>query len=169
VIAPLAVSATEIGSIATAIGVLIAAFALLLQRGQARTSFEDSLVRQYRELIKPELVLQVLLKQPAQDTPADDAKRLQSLYLYFDLCNEQIYLRFVGRVSKTAWIQWRDGIEWNLAKPEIGEAWLTVKDVTADFQELRRVEADGFPDPRRWEPIWRRPLVRFGVVGPCQL
>ncbi len=151
---------------ATAFGVILAGFALLLQRGQMRTQFEDAVVEQYRQLIKPDLVIDVLLKVVLEKLPSDERERMHHIYLYLDLCNEQVFLRAIGRVSRSTWkIQWSDGIRENVQKNEIiSKAWETIQDKTDHFRELRAFQRRGWDDPRTWEPWWRRPLVRFGLA-----
>jgi len=113
------ISLADIASLATAVGVAVAATALLLQRGQARTDFEDTVVKQYREIIKPNLVLDALLNDALSETPDAERERLRQIYLYLDLCNEQVFLRAIGRVRRSTWsIQWSKGIQGNLEDVE---------------------------------------------------
>ena len=80
------------------------------------------------------------------------------LYQYFDLTNEQIFLRMNGRIGAATWLNWRQGIESNLGRPAFAQAWARVKrGHTATFTELRRLEGGSFADdPRTWVPIWKR-------------
>jgi hypothetical protein len=150
---------------ATAVGVLFAAIALLLQRSQARTQFEDSLVDEYRQLIKPDLVGDVLLQDVFAELPQVKREHVQRMYLYFDLCNEQVFLRATGRVSRPTWvIQWGPGIKQNLDYAKIAEAWKLIQEKTCDFRELRAFSRD-WADPRTWEPPWRRLPVRLGMAS----
>jgi hypothetical protein len=159
------ISLTDAASAATALGVVLAAVALFLQRGQARTQFEDAIVRQYRELIKPSLVLDTLLAPLLDKRPDDEQARLRYIYSYLDLCNEQVFLRAIGRISRSTWgVQWSPGIRGNIeGNPIILGAWEEIQSATKDFQELRAFQR-GWTDPREWEPLWRRPLVRFGLA-----
>lgn len=67
-------------------------------RNQARTAFEDSLAREYRE-IACSLPVSALVRQhgPAPGTPAFD-NLLPQFYSYFDLSNEQAFLDQTQRV-----------------------------------------------------------------------
>ena len=137
----------EVSGAATAVGVLVAAVALLMQRGQSRTTFEDDLVRQYREIVKPKLVTAAVL----DDVSETDAELLSPFYQYIDLCNEQVFLRLSGRVRRRTWDQWADGIKVNLARPAVASAWDTIKEkAPTDFQELRLLESCEYRDPRSW-------------------
>jgi hypothetical protein len=157
---------TTAATAATAIGVVFAAIQLFLQRAHARTTFEDTLVRQYRELIKPQLVHDTDLAQIIAKHPGEDAARLQRIYLYLDLCNEQIFLRAIGRVSRSTWkVQWSRGIKDNIVgDTPIAHCWGLIKQNTNAFNELRAFEASDYSDPRSWEPRWRKPFVRLGLV-----
>jgi hypothetical protein len=160
------ISLADAAAAATAFGVVLAAWALFLQRGQARTQFEDAVVKQYRELIKPTLVLDALLAPILDESSSEERERLRYIYSYLDLCNEQVFLRAIGRVSRSTWkIQWSPGIQGNVEGNEaISQAWGEIQRSTRDFQELRALQQGEWEDPRKWEPIWRRPLVRFGLA-----
>jgi hypothetical protein len=157
---------TDIAAAATAAGVFFAAYQLFLQRAQARNAFEDTLVRQYRELIKPELVTDVRLGRLIEGRSPAEVDRLRRIYLYLDLCNEQVFLRAVGRISRATWrVQWADGIRDNIrCNAVIAADWELIQAATADFHELRAFAQNNYRDPYTWEPFWRRLLVRFGLA-----
>ncbi len=89
-----------VASVATAIGVVVAAWQLALSQGQARTAFEDSLNMQYREISR-RLPIRALLGDPLDATEQESA--LADFYHYFDLSNEQAFLRRQGRIRKQTW------------------------------------------------------------------
>ena len=128
-----------LGSIATAVGVLFAAVQLWLSRKQARTQFEDGFVQQYRDLLKRipvSALLGELLKEETQQAHLGD------FYHYFDLCNEQVFLRQQNRISEPTWEMWRDGIRTNMSRPAFAAAWRDVKAKSkCDFAELRWLES----------------------------
>lgn len=161
------VSLGDAAASATAIGVIFAAWGLLLQRGQARTQFEDGIVKQYREILKPDLVLNVLLADLLEKVPQNERQRLHHIYLYLDLCNEQVFLRAIGRVSRATWTtQWSEGIQDYISENQlVADSWLVIKRETDHFRELRAFESEGWKDPRKWESPRRRPLVRLGVCS----
>lgn len=150
---------TAIGSIATAIAVLVAAWQLYRGSLQARTNFEDDLSREYRELARC-IPVKALLGGELGVEEFEQA--FPRLYQYIDLTNEQIFLRMNGRISKTTWFNWRDGIKSNLERPAFAQAWARIKEGSkGSFAELRRIEASGFSsDPRRWvsarKKLWSR-------------
>src|SRR5262245_54224446 len=146
---------TAVGSIATAAAVLVTAWQLYRGTLQARTNFEDELSREYRDLARS-IPVKVHLGQEL--APHEFEQAFQRLYQYIDLTNEQIFLRMNGRISKATWLNWRDGITSNLARPAFEQAWARVKTgSTGSFAELRRLEASGFSDdPRNWVPVWKR-------------
>jgi hypothetical protein len=77
---------------------------------QARAGFEDALNQQYRDLVAA-LPVEAFLTPP--DTTVQEAAwqpNLATFYRYADLCNEQVFLRQRGRVSRETWNDWRAGI-----------------------------------------------------------
>jgi len=136
-----------LGSIATAVGVWIAAKQLSLSRRQETTRFEDGLVQQYRELLN-HIPVSALLGQSLK--PDELASRLDDFYRYFDLCNEQAFLRQQQRITEQTWAMWCDGIRTNMARPAFAAAWEEVKVKSdGDFSELRWIENTGYRgDPR---------------------
>ena len=139
---------SAVGSLATAIGVLLTWQQLRHARRQSQTSFEDALAREYRE-IALRLPLGALLWEEI-DLQGPDV--LKQFYHYFDLSNEQVFLRQNRRVSKPTWISWSGGIQSNLARPAFQKAWAEIKERSrTDFQELRRLEKSAFrEDPVSW-------------------
>jgi hypothetical protein len=139
----------EIASSVTAIGVCVGVLQLWISRRQAVTGFEDSLAHEYRQIAGC-LPTAALLG----DTLPDDQLQtyLQGFYRYFDLTNNQIFLRKIGRISKKTWVFWRDGIATNLARPAFAATWLDIsRRSKQDFSELRRLIAEEFRgDPKKW-------------------
>ncbi len=126
---------SALASIATAGGVGVAAWQLFVTRQQAVTSFEDSLTSQYRALIE-RIPVEALFGEKLR--PGDQAALLAHFYRYFDLCNEQAFLRKLGRISKKTWINWEDGIKTNMARPAFAAAWAEVAHrARGDFEHLR--------------------------------
>ena len=142
-------SIQDVAAIATAIGVFFAAIQLGHTRNRAVTTFEDSLSSEYREItgrLPTEALLGEILTPDVQKT------HFHEFYRYFDLSNNQIFLRQSGRISKKTWTFWAEGIETNLARPAFAAAWAEIsRRAGSDFSELRRLIAEGFKtDPRRW-------------------
>jgi hypothetical protein len=137
-----------IASGATAAGVLIAAYQLRLTKQQALTQFEDEVNRQYREIAR-RLPVKAFL---GEDLDAEEFGRaLDEFFYYIDLCNEQVFLRRNGRVRWDTWVNWRDGIQSNLALPAFRRAWEEIKGRSESFDHLRMLEKDGFrTDPASW-------------------
>lgn len=115
---------SSVGSIATAIAVLLAAWQLHRGTIQARTDFEDDLCREYRELARS-IPPDAHLDREMADSVYDLA--FPVLFQYFDLSNEQIFLRLNGRVSKVTWFNWRDGIQSNIQRKAFRRAWEEIK------------------------------------------
>jgi hypothetical protein len=139
----------DFAPIVTAIGVGVAAVQLWNTKRQAVTTFEDSLASEYRQ-ITAKLPTSALLGEVLS---SDLLKvHLPEFYLYFDLCNTQIFLRQRRRVSRQTWRFWADGIRTNLSRPAFAAAWTDIgRRSNRDFSELRRCIAEGFMiDPRKW-------------------
>jgi hypothetical protein len=134
---------TLISDIATAIGVLIAAWQLkqahrqsITASEQNITAFEDSFAREYRELAAT-LPTKALLGDPLSEE--EYAKHFDEFYHYFDLSNEQAFLHLSGRVTPATWKFWHDGIASNLRRSAFDRAWKEIaKRSGSDFAELRR-------------------------------
>jgi hypothetical protein len=103
----------------------------------AQTSFEDDLSREYREIVH---ALPVAAFYEDGDIEFDDELR-RTFYRYFDLCNEQLFLSRLDRVSTDTTAQWRAGIVGNLRLPVFLDAWRDISPhIRADFfVELRDV------------------------------
>jgi len=140
----------SIASIATAIGVGIAAWQIWESRKLTGASFEDSFDQQYRELSFT-IPVNALLGKPLDEGKEDQAR--ESVYNYLDLCNEQIYQRAKRRISEERWHEWASGIEGNLSRPFFLVVWEDVKKHTPGaFSFLERLEKNGYTsDPARWK------------------
>jgi hypothetical protein len=126
-----------IGGVFTAIAAIVAAWQLRHMQKQSTTSFEDSLVREYRELASS-LPLPALLGEPISDVL--HGEKLDEFYRYFDLCNSQVFLRDQGRISDETWAFWEEGIRSNMKRPAFARAWTEIAArANGDFAELRRV------------------------------
>lgn len=138
-----------IAAVATAAGVIFAAVNLLLSYRQSLTDFEDAITTEYRKIIK-DIPMDALL---GKELCKEDHDRCRNqIYNYLDLTNEQVFLRKAGRVRKSTWEQWVDGIKVNLERKAFDEVWNEVKDrAEGSFEELRRLEEGNFKtDPRSW-------------------
>lgn len=126
---------SAVSSIATAIGVAVAAYQLFVTRRQATTTFEDTLNIQYRQSIE-KLPIEALFGEPLKEQELSSL--IPHFYRYFDLCNEQAFLFSLGRVSKKTWQNWEDGIKGNMDRPAFQAAWNEVaRRASGDFESLR--------------------------------
>ena len=138
-----------IASIATAIGVAIAAWQIWESRKLAQVTFEDSFDQQYRSLAMS-IPVDALI---GKTLPGDDQlKAREDIYNYLDLCNEQVYLRKKNRIGESRWKDWREGIKENLEKPAFQTVWEEVKrDAPNTFTFLTKLEDCQFEcDPLDW-------------------
>jgi hypothetical protein len=148
---------TAIGSAATAVAVGFTAVQIRLATRQERTQFEDSLVKEYRELLAG-LPREVLIQDAAAaETDACVIEHLPQFYRYFGLCNEQVFLRQKNRIGKDTWNEWRDGMVANLGRPGFRAAWQNVQSHTGSFADLRCLCVNSQLDPRFRK--WRSALA----------
>ena len=90
----------------------------------------------------------------------DDLKEnLSEFYRYFDLTNNQSFLRQIGRISSKTWWFWADGIRTNLARPAFAASWEEIAlRSNKDLAELRQV-IHGIQD--RSETMVKQPKHNF--------
>lgn len=145
---------SPLANIATAAAVIVAAWQLVLSLRQSVTNFEDSFAKEYRDLAS-KLPTKALLGEPLTDK--EYAKCFDEMYHYFDLCNQQAFLRKAGRISDKTWTFWHDGMASNLKRSAFKRAWAEIAArANGDFSELREL----FP-PDAWlaqsneRPTWR--------------
>jgi hypothetical protein len=138
-----------LGTLLTGVGASIVIVQLYQRKKQFTTQFEDHLTDEYREIVY-EIPTDALLRQDDIDGYEGE---LKDYYRYFDLTNEQVFLRQEGRVSKSTWEEWREGIETHLDRPDFQNAWNELKNRAPDsFNELRNLENPEMEnDPRYWE------------------
>jgi hypothetical protein len=139
----------EIAPLVTAIGVCVGVLQLSNAKRQAVTAFEDALANEYRQ-ITGKLSTAALLGETLSAELLQ--AHLPDFYRYFDLTNNQIFLRKIGRVSGDTWKFWVDGIKTNLSRPAFATSWADIsRRSDKDFSELRQLIAEDFAiDPRKW-------------------
>jgi hypothetical protein len=134
----------SVGSLATAVGVFLAWRQLVAAKEQARSQFEDGMVKQYRTIIG-RLPVEALLGQELDEE--QQARLLGIFYGYIDLCNEQAFLYLKKRVRKETWSEWKAGIESHFRLPAFRRAWLEIhRRAPNSFAELRQ-EVAFTPEP----------------------
>jgi len=97
--------------------------ALRANKEQARTSFEDSLAREYRDIAGalPPAAFYAQRNEELSDS------ELQSMFRYFDLSNEQLRLIKEGRIRDETAAVWKDGIEGLLRFETFAAAWARLR------------------------------------------
>jgi hypothetical protein len=131
-----------IASLATALGVGIAAWQLWASRKLAQTTFEDSLDLQYRNIVM-QIPVDALLGRAIPDEERRKVREI--IYNYLDLCNEQVYLRKKKRITEARWKEWNEGIANNIKKPAFKEVWDEVKgEAPETFSSLKELEDHNF-------------------------
>jgi hypothetical protein len=148
-----------LANFATASGIAVASWQIWLSVKQARTSFEDGLTREFRDTIKG-LPVDILLGREVSDETVKS--NLGIFYQYFDLTNEQIFLRASRRVGEDTWKNWFIGIHAMMKLPAFRTAWTMMEDDTSSrqrFSELRYLLSDqSEADPVAWpQPLPPQP------------
>lgn len=136
-----------ISAFGTTAGVIFAAVQLWRSKQQQVLRFEDEIAKEYREIAR-KIPVEALLGKP----PKENSDALNNIYTYIDFCNEQIFLRKKGKIRKSTWENWLEGIEANMRLPAFQEAWCEIQGCLPNlFTELRRLENEGFKtDPKKW-------------------
>ena len=139
--------ATATGSVLTGFGVAFGAWQIRLAKKQSQAEFEDHLDQQYRK-ISMELPVDVLI---GKEVRPEDCKRVRELiYNYFDLTNEQVYLRAKQRITRYTWKSWCSGMQAHLSRPAFKHVYDELISQT-DFTYFERlVESNFKSDPNTW-------------------
>lgn len=140
----------SLSSIATAVGVVIAAWQIWEGRQLSAAKFEDSFDQQYRSLSYDIPVDALIGKSIKED---EEKKARESVYNYLDLCNEQIFQRHKKRISKDRWHEWKTGIKQNLDRVFFKKTWSEIKkEAGGTFSYLERLETEQYKiDPVKWK------------------
>jgi hypothetical protein len=149
-----------LANVVVILGLPTTIYQLALSRWQQRTAFEDTLTTAYRDLLR--------------DIPIDamcgcvvdlDETSLRAFYRYFDLTNDELFLRRKGRVSASTWDEWVQGIKENMSLRAFHDAWAALNQDGRTFRELGRLIASDFT----YDPGSRiRTLVRGLRVRPSR-
>ena len=136
-------------SVATAIGVGIAAWQLWESRKLSASAFEDSFDEKYRQLAYS-IPVEALLSKKVGLSKRSIAR--EWVYNYLDLSNEQVYLRKKHRVSYDRWIEWSKWMQQHLKRPFFKEVLEEVEqDSLETFSYLERLINEDFKtDPAKW-------------------
>ena len=102
-----AAGVAAVAAVCAAGGVGVAARALRFTRKQAVTTFEDSLDREYREIVRT-LPAEVFFRDRA-NAPLNREQK-QAMMRYFDLSNEQLRMIRDGRIEASTGVSWEEGI-----------------------------------------------------------
>ncbi|TLU54327.1 MAG: hypothetical protein FDX02_04985, partial [Chlorobium sp.] len=100
-------TADWITAISTMVGVVLVVFQLKTTKDIAQLQFEDSMAKEYRNLVH-RLPTKALLGQELSDW--EFQKAFDEFFHYIDLSNEQVFLRQQGKVGQEVWTNWSEGI-----------------------------------------------------------
>jgi hypothetical protein len=139
-----------VGVIATAIGVVFAWTEIRRCKKQTLIDFEDEFSKEYRQMLAS-LPTEAFVKEELDKSKESSRNHRTAFFCYFDLCNEQVFLRQNRRISRETWLSWCSGIRSNLRLPAFNSAWSETKAKTELFAELRKLEESDFKDdPLKW-------------------
>ena len=82
--------------------------------------------RRHGDAIPTDVPLAQLLGEPIEAGSRNDV--LRPFFDYFELCEEQFYYRKTGKVSRSTYADWWEGIALNLSRPAFRQAWDELKD-----------------------------------------
>jgi hypothetical protein len=129
-------------NVATAAGISLVAYQLYMTRQQMVADFERTFVDRYEGIIR-DVPLALLLGEPFD--PHHDDRVLRAFFDYFELCEEEMYYRRIGKVSRSTWCDWWEGIALNLRRPAFRAAWNHLADrVTVSPGPRSQVRATQF-------------------------
>lgn len=119
---------------------------------QQRTNFEDSLTKEYREIIR-RIPYKALIGEELCEK--DQLAAYNEIYNYMDLCNEQIFLRMSGRVHEKTWNNWQEGMLTNFSLKVFDQASQEIfSKLSHNFEELKKVHDSGYKtDPKKWKSV----------------
>lgn len=112
-------------NVATALGIIGLGWQLWLNRRQMVVGFERTFVDRYERTIS-DVPLPLLLGDDFE--PGQDGDVLRAFFDYFELCEEEMYFRRVGKVSTSTWSDWWEGITLNLRRQAFRTAWEHLKE-----------------------------------------
>lgn len=128
----------------------MAVWQIIRNNMQQKTSFEDSLTKEYREIVR-----RIPYRALVGDELCEKERALayNEIYNYMDLCNEQIFLRMSGRIRKKTWNNWQEGMLTNFSLAVFERANQQIFDkLKHNFSELKRVKDSGCQtDPKSWK------------------
>jgi hypothetical protein len=133
----------------TLFGVAVALCQFRKNNKQQVTNFEDSLTKEYREIVRRIPYKALIGVELCQKEQAD---AYNEIYNYMDLCNEQIFLRKSGRVRRATWLNWQEGMKVNFDLAAFRDASAEIySELKDNFKELNRVQSAGYDtDPKKW-------------------
>jgi len=130
----------------------VALFQIWRNAEQSKTTFEDSLTKEYREIIR-----KISYKALVGDELNGDEKNeaFNEIFNYMDICNEQIFLRMSGRVRHDTWLNWQEGMKTNFSLSIFKTASKEVFDkLPSNFKELKKVQGSEYnTDPKKWKKV----------------
>ncbi len=145
---------TKFSAIATAIYTILmlgivgfTGWQVLILRRQNQAQFEDSLAREYRELMN-KIPIKVWLGENL--TAKEYKENLHNFYYYFHLSNQQILYFQRGRIKKEIWRNIVLGIKGNLELPAFAKAWEEIesKSQKTRFGYLKQLIESDFDNKR---------------------
>lgn len=95
-----------------------------------------------------ELPVNVLIGKPINPNEKEHVREL--IYNYFDLANEQAYLRAKRRICRHTWTSWNVGICDHYNRPEFKEVYDEIIGHSSFTYLKRLVDSNFTSDPKSW-------------------
>ncbi len=122
----------DVPSIATGVGVLLAAYQLRQAKRSLREGFERTFVDRYERIVSG-VDLDVLLGHMPPDLDNPSTKR--AFFDYFELCEEELYYRSFRRVSSSTWRDWWYGMRLAFQNESFVDAFESIAGLANDEEE----------------------------------
>jgi hypothetical protein len=129
------------GSILTGSGAVLIIWQIRQRSDQFTKEFEDGLTKEYREIVDDAPTLAFLGERidntEFEGFDENDGEFHDAVYRYLDLTNQQIHLRRDGRVSRSTWEDWDEGIREHLKQPEVARTFHNVNKIIDENYTLK--------------------------------
>jgi hypothetical protein len=142
-------------SVFSAVAILIALYQIQRSNRQSKTVFEDTISKEYRDLVRG-ISVKLYIGDPIAENEMIEVRH--QLFRYFELTNYQIFLRRCNRISSSTWLTWRDGIQANMKLPVIQKTWddMAGKNLIRFHNLERLIEEKYAVDPIKWNSNFKQ-------------
>lgn len=108
-------------------------------------SFEQSFSDRYANIVD-QLPTSVLVRDEQLTPEGQDPEQsiipdtlLRVYFDYFTLCEEEVHFRTRGKISRSTWEDWAEGIRSNMERHSFRQAWALLRRQTKQFNLLASI------------------------------